>query len=341
MTDEASPCSSPRNVPVSGPTSAMRAPLFLHLWVGLLWSGSVSAATRSPIIVLHAWGDPFGAETARHLSDQLDELETLKTTTTALSAAAVVPRAAVEWPDHLVVALDNTSHQVVVVRPKDGTVLSRALDPTQRTTPYAVAVAALELLDLAGEEIGRIEVQTSTPGASLSVAVEGTGVLSYAPGGEGAVPMVGAAAWLALRGSRSRWWGGVGLGTRLLGVHRAEAGGYAIDYERLDFEARFGLGRRYGRFDGLLSADVGGSFVAIETTDLSGVVASREQRVSPSAGLSLEGRLLLGAGFALKASTGLSFVVNRARFLVQGEPVFEEGAIRWTSALGVLWESPE
>lgn len=319
----------------------MRAPWLLHLWVGLLFSGSASAATRSPIIVLHAWGDPFGAETAHHLGDQLEALEVLKTTTTALAVTAVVPRATAEWPDHLVVALDNTTHQVIVVRPKDGTVLSRALDPAQRTTPYAVAVAALELLDLAGEEVGRVAVQTSSAGASLTLAVEATGVLSWAPGGEGGVPMVGAGAWLALRGSRSRWWGAVGLGARLLGEHRAEARGYAVDYRRLDFEARFGLGRRYGRLDGLVSADVGGSFVAIETTTLIGAVASREQRVSPSAGLSLEGRLLLGAGFALKASTGLSFVVNRARFLVQGEPVFEEGAIRWTSGLGVLWESPE
>lgn len=319
----------------------MRAPLLVYLWVGLLWSGSASAATRSPIVVLHAWGDPFGAETAHHLSDQLENLEILKTTTSALSASALVPRAAADWPDHLVVALDNSSHQVVVVRPKDGTVLSRALDPGQRTTPYAVAVAALELLDLAGEEVGRVAVQTSTAGASLSVAVEGTGVISWAPSGEGLVPMIGAGAWLALRGSRSSWWGAVGLGARILGEHLAETGAYRIDYDRLDFEARFGLGRHYGRLEGLLSADVGGSIVAIETTTLAGVVASREQRVSPCAGLSLEGRLRLGAGFALKASTGLSFVVNRARFLVQGEPVFEEGAIRWTSGLGVLWESPE
>lgn len=320
------------------PASAMRAPWIVLGWVSLLLSGSARAEGDRPVVVLHAWGDGFGAETARHLGDQIQGLQVLKTTTAALSIEALVKRAGAEWPSGLAVALDNTHHQVVVVRPADGTVLSRGLDPARRTTPYAVAVAALEMLDLAGEEIGPAVVVTSTTGARLGFAVDGTFVASFAPGGEGLVPMAGAGAHLVLRGQR--WWGSFGIGARAFGAHQAALLGYDLDYRRLDFEARFGLGRTFGRVELMGSADLGGSFVRIEAQE-EGEVVGQDQRVSPWAGPTLELRVVLGAGFALKASTGLAFVVNRARFLVQGEPAFEEGAVRWVSSVGVLWASPE
>src|SRR5206468_1490748 len=56
------------------------------------------------------------------------------------------------WSERFVVVVDTAQATVEVVRPEDGTVISRVLDPTAaRSAPHAVALAAAELLELARE----------------------------------------------------------------------------------------------------------------------------------------------------------------------------------------------
>lgn len=109
----------------------------------MLWSTS---AWAQPVAVV-ATGDQ-ATEVTRYLAQQLDRPVAVKNSENARRLEALVAEARRDWEEDLVVVIDTDGATVSVLRPSDGTVTSRALDPAAAKAPYAVALAAVELIDL-------------------------------------------------------------------------------------------------------------------------------------------------------------------------------------------------
>jgi hypothetical protein len=92
--------------------------------------------------------DGSGAEFASHLAGELDEPASVRTSTITFASLLDLP--ALSFPEPYLIFADPRAGRVLVMRPSDRTVLLRAIDEaTARESPYALAVAAAELLRLA------------------------------------------------------------------------------------------------------------------------------------------------------------------------------------------------
>jgi len=90
---------------------------------------------------------------ANHLLTQIEGDATERKSELAKDPEKLLEQAKAEWPERMVVVIDTESGFVKVIRTWDGMVLTRSLErAVARSSPYAVAVAAVELLELAGHE---------------------------------------------------------------------------------------------------------------------------------------------------------------------------------------------
>ena len=86
-----------------------------------------------------------------HLSTQITGEVRWRTSDNARDANALLREAQGNWPEELIVTIDTENRVVRVLRVSDGTILSRVLEVLiAEQSPYAVSVAAVELLELAG-----------------------------------------------------------------------------------------------------------------------------------------------------------------------------------------------
>src|SRR5204863_7771353 len=91
---------------------------------------------------------PASDAAARYLSAQIDLPVVRRYSANARHLDKLVEEARASWREDLVVIVDADRAVVSVVRPADGTIGSRALSSSAARAPYAIALAAVELLEL-------------------------------------------------------------------------------------------------------------------------------------------------------------------------------------------------
>jgi hypothetical protein len=119
---------------------------------------------------------------ATHLMTQIEGDATRRTSELARESEKLLQQAQAEWPERMVVVIDTESGVVKVLRTWDGMVLTRTLErAVARSAPYAVAVAAVELLELAGHEPPRRDIP-SAPDPILPPPLSPPPLVSDEPG---------------------------------------------------------------------------------------------------------------------------------------------------------------
>lgn len=109
----------------------------------LLVSGRARAVTVAIVTASAA-----SEAAAQSLANQIDLPVERRSSQNARNLDALVAEARSRWRDDLIVVIDAERATVSVVRPRDGTMGSRALAPRAAGTPYVVALAAVELLEI-------------------------------------------------------------------------------------------------------------------------------------------------------------------------------------------------
>lgn len=305
-------------------------------------------AVDAAVIVLPWDADRVARPAAQHLRAQLDVSSRVVTTTLALDTAELMRIARASWPERWAIVLDPARARVTVLRPADGTILIRAIDPSlANDAPYAVALTALQLFAVAREVKGSTvinEAETRLGRANRmlpSIAVDAALAITASPDHEVtlAQPMIGAS--LVLRGTETSWWTAFGLRTRVLGARDTTLSGSASDvllhYERLDASLRVMLGRKSDPFDFALAIEGGGSRAGITAKNLEGATIAEDDRWTWWGGGGLEGRLELINGLSLSLGTTILFVPQPARYRVRDD-VYSEGSLRLSGSLGLVWE---
>jgi hypothetical protein len=305
---------------------------------------SAPTSVDAAVIVLPWDADTNARSAAQHLRTQLDLQSRVYTTTLASDIAAMLKVARASWSERWAIVLDTPRARVAAVRLADGTVLSRAIDPAiARDAPYAVAVTALELFDLARDVKGAaiVDDRETRKGEGnaigLSLAIDGSFAISASPGHEEmlAQPMFGAA--VVLRGSETKWWVSFGARARVFGGQDLVRGGAPLHYERIDAELRLMLGRTEEPFELALAIDGGGSSTNVVALDESGAKIAEDARLLPWIGGGIEARLRFFGGGALSLGAGGLLVPRPTRYRVRSE-VFLEGSIRLIGSIGLVWE---
>lgn len=257
------------------------------------------------------------------------------------------------WPEPYVALLDVGRARVCVVRITDRTVATRLLDPdVARESPYAVALAAAELLDLVRDEPPVDEASSPAPPPaarppsaserSLGLAMLAGAMLVTGPGGDVSLVEPALGAQLVARPWRGTFVTTLGLSAGLLGsLHRRTSGAIPaqdawVDYDRSDLGVSLYAGddergaMLLGGFDATLS------FVSVQATDASGGVLGEDARVVFTPGVGVALRYPIASRFFVQLGAGAGVPTGRTTYLVRGAPAVNEGAVhlRGTLLLG-------
>jgi hypothetical protein len=235
---------------------------------------------------------------------------------------------------------------------------SRALSPSAATAPYAVALAAVELLEIvesAPPARAAALPPTTTSGPTTRVAI-GVGIRqSVGTNGEVGLLQPTAGVDLELSADRSPAWFGIGFHvTGLSSMHRAQAlvvpAGTdprgSIDYDRTEFSLRPAIGHRQGPAAALGFLDIGLASVETTAKGAEGQTYAVDSRLAFWLGLSGELRYTIGGGFALGLGAGAALLPVTSRFYPspRGDsaavPAFVESPVELRAAARVIWESP-
>ncbi len=279
------------------------------------------------------------------------------------------------WPERLVVMVDSQQAVVRVLRVSDGTILSRRLDPATATAPYAVALAGVELLELAGHapetapppavaaEPPRQEPPSLPPASpppkphqvELRVSVTAGGVFTHSIDGDVGLNQAffGAGFVLIL----PRQWNlaielrGAGLGSDDQTVRPlSRISSATVEYDRTELGLRLTAGQRDGRLVASGYLEGGPAFV-----DASGVatlprdspdgdegeeIQGGADRLAPWFGGGGELRYMLIGGFSVGASAGVVLFPRAFSYEAGGETAFDEGNVHLRAQALVMWEGP-
>ena len=347
----------------------MRRLLTAALVVASFALGGAARAERVGIVA----AGPEDEAAARHLSRQLASGGTVRRTTRAHDPEALLARERREWHDDLVVVLDARRASVFVLRPRDGAILSRALDEaTAETSPYSMAVAAGELLDLA-----RVEQPPESPGSPAArpeppaplrpepvaqvpaepprdLAPRDDYVLDYALGlgvreakaldGDLSLiePTLSAALEIGRRHASS--WVTTGVAGSTFG-HDVRAFPLVsgkidrITYDRSEIALLLGVGESSGR--AVLGAwyGLGVALAHLRAADSTAAAMADDSRQALVQGLGGEVGYDLGWGGGIGAGMGVAWVTNPSHFRVESVEVLREGQIELRAQAGFLWRT--
>jgi hypothetical protein len=313
----------------------------------LLLALSLCSAPESVVIVLPWDGDSTARPAAQHLRSQLDLSARVWTTTLATDVQAMMKSARDTF--EYAVVLDTPRARITVVRAKDGTILSRTLDPAvANESPYAVALSAMQLLDVAREvkQVAVIDGRPVVAGRTVtfraSLALDAAIAVAAGSGQEAvlAQPMLGIA--LVMRATDTAWWASLGFRARAFGGRAIALSDTASDltmrYERTDGVLRLLIGRTEGRIEYALALEGGGSNTrASARPSAGGAVIAEDRRLNAWGGAGLEGRLRLFGGISLALGGTVAFVPQPTRYHVR-EEVYAEGKLRLVGGAGLIFE---
>ncbi|MCC7380559.1 MAG: hypothetical protein IT384_01915 [Deltaproteobacteria bacterium] len=308
-------------------------------------AAALGAAAREVTVVYAPDAGTIAPVAARHLADRLEAPPAVRTATT-VELPDLLAAARGAWSTAFVVVLAPERGQVTVIRAEDGTALSRFLDRRAfAESPYALAVAAAELLELARRPRGdpsAPEMQAVLLAGWSFLASAGV-ALGSGPGDEPVLFQPSLVAALLYRGSGHAWWTSIGMGARFLGAADAALGdgedALTTSYRTEELELTAAIGLSSGDLDVGLTTGIGGSYTRVSVRRPGGEPIAEDQRLVAWVPFGSELRYALGRGFWLGFSAEVGFVPRPARYLVAGRVSLEEGGVRGTASLSLVWAS--
>jgi hypothetical protein len=301
---------------------------------------------------------PASNEAAAHLRTQIDHPVVFRATPNARFLDALMAEARDSWPEELVVVVDTERAVVSVVRPSDGTIGSRTLAPSAARAPYAVALAAVELLEIverAPEARSAALPERQPRGLRTRLALDFGLLQSVSTNGEVGLFRPTAGVDLEFSQERNPVWVGVGVhGSGLAPMHRDQAlvlpGGPdergSIEYARNEVSLRPSIGHRQGPAAVVGWLDLGLASVRTTARDGDSNVVAVDSRAAFWLGLGGELRYTIGAGFSLGIGAGVAWLPVTSRFYASppgtpsAVPAFVEGALELRARAAVVWEAP-
>lgn len=318
------------------------------------WAQTVAVVTTSPA----------GDSAATYLESQIDYPVQRRTTEHAAETDALMAEARAHWQEDLVVVIDADNAVIRVLRPRDGTVASRTLDKQTASAPYAISLAAVELLELVNNAPSAKKPATRAPPKTKPPPPPPAQRLAIAPwlgalfvqnGDVGLLqPIVGVE--LQLKKDRSGLWYSFGLNAAgLTSAERRQAIFFAngssepgsVTYRRDQVALRAGVGHRQASGCALGFFDIAAAHISVTARDASDQKLGTSARWAPLL-LSLGGELryALGAGFYAGIGAGLAWLPSAHRYYAApaNSPVrtavFREGVFEFRAQpISLIWES--
>jgi hypothetical protein len=314
-----------------------------------------ASALAETVAIVTASSASDGAATA--LGDQLDLPSVRRESDNARHLEALVTEARAGWREELVVVVDTDRAVVSVLRPSDGTMSSRSLDARAAKAPYAVALAAVELLEIVrnAPPARAAALPIPSPPSPVRLSLDTGLVQTISTNGDVALlqPTVGADVEF-LTGSGTSWLSlglhGVGLApmhrSQVLLLPSGQQEHTRLEYARDELALRLGIGTREGHAAVAGWTDVGLGFVDVTVTGTDVRQVARDHRTAFWLGLGGELRYSLGAGLAIGVGAGGAWYPVTSRFYASPASApsplvaLQEGGIELRARAALLWEIP-
>src|SRR5260221_2500978 len=226
--------------------------------VALALAGVLSARTAAAATVALVIASPSSDAAARYLSTQIDLPVIRRASPNARRLDRLLAEARAGWHEDLVVIVDSDRATVSVVRPADGTIGSRTLSGSAAGAPYAVALAAVELLEIvrgAPPAHAAALPEARPPSVHPRFGLEAGVVQSVATSGNMALLEPTAGIDLELFRETSPAWIALGVHASGLSPSRRDVtllfpqgidGRGSVEYRRDELSLRLGVGHRQG-----------------------------------------------------------------------------------------------
>jgi hypothetical protein len=301
---------------------------------------------------------PSSDAAARYFRTQVDQPAAKLETSNARDLDALVREARHKWHKDLIVVIDADRATVSVIRPWDGTISSRALDESASSAPYAVALAAVELLEIVraappakAAALPGAPVRPLVPRASVDIGL----VESVSKNGEIGLLQPTTGIDIELSREPHAWWIAFGVhATGLSPMQRAQTlllpkgadENGVIEYARTEVSLRLSIGDRQGQSAAVGYCDIGAAVARATAYDRTTTAIASDQRPLFWLGVGGELRYRLGADFSLGVGAGGAFLPVTSTFLASPPgaaapvPAFEESPIEFRARLSLIWESP-
>jgi hypothetical protein len=258
------------------------------------------------------------------------------------------------FPEDLVVVVDAERASVSVLRPSDGTIGSRALGEQAARAPYAVALAAVELLEIVRNAPPAHAPAAPPPPRTLLVRISTDSGIIQSIGTTGSVgllePTAGVDVGFARPGSHVWLLGGLRVAGLVPTSHdltlvlpMGESSG-RIEYGRDDLSLRFGIAHRQGPSAVFGWADLGVAFIHVHSQDSTGAYTTTDRRSAIWLGFGAELRYTVVGGLALGIGAGVAFLPVASRFYSSpaGNPTdlvaLQEDPVDLRARASVIWE---
>jgi hypothetical protein len=267
---------------------------------------------------------PASEAAARYLSTQIDLPTVRRNSENARRLDLLTAEARAHFPEDLVVVLDAERASVSVLRPSDGTIGSRALGDQAARAPYAVALAAVELLEIVRNAPPAHAPAEPAPPRTLLVRISTDIGVIQSIGTTGSVgllePTVGVDVGFARPGSHVWLLGGFRAAGLVPTSHdltlelpTGDSRG-RIEYGRDDLSLRFGVAHRQGPSAVFGWADLGVAFIHVHSQDSTGSYTTTDRRSAIWLGFGAELRYTVVGGLALGIGAGVAFLPVASRF---------------------------
>lgn len=331
----------------------LRPPALLR--AACLGVGLVSAAGAAAETVSVLTASPESEPAAAYFTQQISVKVVRRESVHARSTEALINEARARWRDDFVVVVDAERAVVTVLRPRDGTVGARTLAPSAARAPYAVALAAVELLDIVrSAPRARAAALPAQGPESLEsrLSLDLGLVQSVSETGDVGMLQPTAGADLELQGNDSPYWFAIGAhATGLLPMRREQLlvlpegpdDRGSFEYARNELSARTSVGHRGADGTVSLGLDLGVAFIDATAEDGEGRTIVSDSREAFWLGLTGDLRYALSRGFSLGAGVGAAWSPVATRFLAspRGAPAkllaFAEGQLDFRARFALYW----
>lgn len=248
--------------------------------------------------------------------------------------------------DSAVVSIDRDDSLVRVVSIANPEGLSRAFEPAVLAdAPYAVALAAAELLDwldvLAEAGANPPPALEDRSGRRLTFGFGFDFELQVQLARELAFARPAFHAELAFdRGSRGFFWAaGLRVSAPLASDVEAALQDVSLRAQAMDAAAQFVAGYELGVLAFTAHVAAGLAYLRVAARDARARPLGADAAFSPLVGAGLGMRLAVAYGFAVAVRGEAQWAGPQTRFRVGGDTVLDSSAIRFGFLAGVLWES--
>jgi hypothetical protein len=291
--------------------------------VALTFGSTAFGAAASAVAIITA--SPASEAAARYLSTQIDLPTARRYSENARRLDQLMAEARTRFSEDLVVVVDAERASVSVLRPSDGTIGSRALGDEAARAPYAVALAAVELLEIVRNAPPAHAQSTPAPsprsllirisadiGIMQSIGTTGSvGLLEPTAGVDVGFARPGSHVWL-LAGLRAA--GLVPTAHDLTLVLPSGDSRGRIEYGRDDLSLRFGIAHRQGPSAVFGWADLGLAFIHVHSQDAVDAYPVTDHRTAIWLGFGAELRYTVVGGLALGIGAGVAILPVASRF---------------------------